>query len=206
MSLYGGIEGGGTKFVCAIGSGVGDLRVETRIPTTTPRETLGKVVDFFLKQEDILGPLDALGFACFGPLDPNQASARFGQILSTPKPGWAGADVLGRLRSAFTLPIGFDTDVNAAALAETLWGAAKGCDPVIYLTVGTGIGGGALVNGRLLHGLQHPEMGHIRIDHDLKTDPFPGICPYHQDCLEGTLQWGISQRFVLKRQKVVLRL
>ena len=183
--LYGGIEGGGTKFVCAVGTGPDDIRAETRFPTTSPEETMGRAVDFFKAQEKKLGHLSAIGFACFGPLDPHPASPTYGHILPTPKPGWTNADVLGLLRSAFDLPFSFDTDVNGAAMAERRWGAAQGCDPVIYMTIGTGIGGGALVNGKLLHGLTHPEMGHILLPHDTAKDPFPGVCPFHGDCFEG---------------------
>jgi len=129
--------------------------------------------------------LMALGIASFGPLDPRPGSASFGWITSTPKPGWAHTDLAGTLSRALRLPVAFDTDVNAAALAEQRWGAAQGLDTLLYVTVGTGIGGGAIVHGRLLHGLLHPEMGHIRIPHDWQEDPFPGLCPYHGDCLEG---------------------
>lgn len=184
-SLFGGIEGGGTKFVCAVGTGPDDIRAETRFPTSSPAETLEKANRFFKQQEKEIGHLSAIGVACFGPLDPDPASATFGQILPTPKPGWSGADIVGALRVNFNLPVGFDTDVNGAALAEARWGAARGCDPALYLTIGTGIGGGALVNGKLLHGLLHPEMGHIRLPHDLTRDPFPGVCPFHADCFEG---------------------
>ena len=183
--LYGGIEGGGTKFVCVVGSGPGDIRAETRFPTTTPRETLGQAIDFFHQQQAVHGRLDAIGLACFGPLDPDPTSPTYGRIQPTPKPGWTGADVVAPLVEAFGLPVGFDTDVNGAALAEARWGAAQGCDPVLYLTIGTGIGGGVLVNGKLLHGLIHPEMGHIPMPHDRQRDPFPGSCPFHGDCFEG---------------------
>jgi len=183
--LFGGIEGGGTKFVCAVGTGPDDIRAETRFPTTAPEETLGRAVDFFKKQEKELGTLSAIGFACFGPLDPDPASPTYGHILPTPKPGWTNADVVGLLRSSFDLPIIFDTDVNGAALAEERWGAARGCNPVLYLTIGTGIGGGVLVNGKLLHGLIHPEMGHIALPHDRVKDPYAGNCPFHGDCFEG---------------------
>jgi fructokinase len=183
--LFGGIEGGGTKFICAVGTGPDDIRAETRIPTTTPLETLSRAISFFQHQGQALGPLSALGLACFGPVDPVLASPSYGTILLTPKPGWSNADVVGPLQSALKLPVGFDTDVNGAALAETRWGAAQGCDPVLYITIGTGIGGGVLVNGKLLHGLLHPEMGHIRIPHDFGLDPFPGVCPFHADCFEG---------------------
>ena len=191
--LFGGIEGGGTKFVCAVGTGPDDVRAETRFPTTTPAETLGKAIEFFNQFDG----LSAIGVACFGPLDPHPASPTYGQILPTPKPGWTNADIVGTLRSALALPIVFDTDVNGAALAEARWGAAQGCDPVLYLTIGTGIGGGALVNGKLLHGILHPEMGHIPLPRDPQLDPFPGVCPFHGDCFEGLVagpalekRWG----------------
>lgn len=183
--LYGGIEGGGTKFICAVGTGPGNIRAEARIPTTTPEETISQVVDFFKHQEDSLGRLSAIGFACFGPLDPKPDSPTYGHILPTPKPGWTGANVVGMLQSAFDLPIGFDTDVNGAALGEWRWGKAQGLETFIYLTIGTGIGGGAFVEGKPLHGLLHPEMGHIPVKHDLIKDPFEGVCPFHGDCLEG---------------------
>ncbi len=183
--LYGGIEGGGTKFVCAVGTGPDDIRAETRIDTTNPAETLGKAIAFFQQQERELGRLASIGFACFGPLDPNPASPTYGRIMPTPKLGWTNANVVGMLREAFDLPIRFDTDVNGAALAEWRWGAGQGCDPVLYLTIGTGIGGGVLANGDLLHGLVHPEMGHIPLPRDPKVDDFPGVCPFHGDCFEG---------------------
>ena len=183
--LFGGIEGGGTKFVCAVGTAPDDIRRETRFPTTTPAETLGQAVAFFKEAERDFGGLSALGVASFGPLDPNPASATYGRILPTPKPGWTDADIVGTLRSAFDVPIGFDTDVNGAALGEWTWGAAQGLDTFIYLTVGTGIGGGVMTNGQLLHGLLHPEMGHIMLPHDRVRDPFEGWCPFHKDCFEG---------------------
>jgi fructokinase len=179
--LYGGIEGGGTKFVCAIGTGPDDIRAETRFPTTTPEETLGKAIAFFKEN----GGLSALGVACFGPLDPDPVSPTFGHILPTPKPGWTDADVVGALKTELNIPVGFDTDVNGAALAESRWGAGQDCDPVLYLTIGTGIGGGAVVNGKMLHGLIHPEMGHIPLPRDPARDPFEGWCRFHGDCFEG---------------------
>ncbi len=182
MALWGGIEAGGTKFVCALGTGPEDLRAEARFPTTTPEETIGRVVAFFREQREL--PV-AVGIACFGPLDPNPGSATYGYITTTPKPGWAHTDIVGALVRALGVPVGFDTDVNGAALGEQRWGAAQGLDTFIYLTVGTGIGGGGMANGRLIHGLMHPEMGHMRIPHDRQRDPFPGCCPYHGDCFEG---------------------
>ena len=185
MTLVGGIEAGGTKFVCAVGSGPDDVRAETRFPTTTPEETIGQAIDFFREQREQHGELVALGIAAFGPLDPDPASPTYGYITSTPKPGWTNVDFAGPLARALDLPVAFDTDVNGAALAEGRWGAAQGLDTFIYLTIGTGIGGGAMVGGSLLHGLLHPEMGHVRLPHDRQQDPYPGRCPYHGDCLEG---------------------
>jgi fructokinase len=184
MPLFGGIEAGGTKFVCAVGTGPDDLRAETRFPTTIPEETIGQAITFFSEQAK-KEPLAALGIASFGPVDPNPASSTFGYITTTPKPHWANTDLAGSVGRALGVPVGFDTDVNGAALGEYRWGAAQGLDTFIYLTIGTGLGGGGLVNGRLMHGLFHPEMGHVRLPHDWATDPFAGACPYHGDCLEG---------------------
>jgi fructokinase len=175
----GGIEAGGTKFVCAAGSHPGDLESD-EFPTTSPDETVRRAVTFFKRH-----PVDAVGIGSFGPIDPNPQSPTFGYITSTPKLAWRNFDLAGAVRRALGVRVAFDTDVNAAALAEFKWGAARGLDTFIYATVGTGLGGGAMLNGRLLHGRLHPEMGHIRIPHDLRRDPFPGSCPYHGDCLEG---------------------
>lgn len=183
--LCGGIEAGGTKFVCVVGSGPDDIRAEARIPTTSPDETLGDVLRFFRAQMAQHGPLSAIGIGSFGPVDLHPASTRRGFITSTPKPRWANTDVAGPFRREFGVPVAFDTDVNAAALGEWRYGAAQGLDTFLYLTVGTGIGGGGLVGGRVMHGLVHPEMGHVRVPHDLSADPFPGVCPFHGDCLEG---------------------
>lgn len=185
LSLYGGIEAGGTKFICAAGTGPNDLRDTMRIPTTNPDETIGRAVEFFRNQEKHYGPLTALGVASFGPVDPDPQSVTFGYITSTPKAGWSNTNMIGRLKEFFDLPIGFDTDVNGAALAEYCWGAARDVDSFIYMTVGTGIGGGAIINGQVHHGLAHPEVGHMMVPHDWHSDPYPGCCPYHGDCLEG---------------------
>lgn len=160
--LYGGIEGGGTKFVCAVGTGPEDIQAEIRFPTTTPAETMERTIDFFRQYPEI----SAIGLACFGPLDPNPLSPTYGQILPTPKPGWTGANLVGMLKQAFHLPVGFDTDVNGAALGEYHWGNGRGLDVFMYLTVGTGIGGGVFVNGSLLHGMIHPEAGHLPMPPD----------------------------------------
>jgi len=179
--IYGGIEAGGTKWVCAIGSGPDDLRQTVTFPTTQPEETIGRAVDFFAAD----GSLAAVGIGSFGPIDVQRNSPTWGRITTTPKPGWADTDVVAALGAALELPLGFDTDVNAAALGEHRWGAAAGLETFCYITVGTGIGGGGMANGRLMHGLLHPEFGHMRIPHDRTQDPFDGACPYHGDCLEG---------------------
>jgi fructokinase len=197
--LFGGIEAGGTKFVCAIASGPNDIRDSMDFPTTTPQETLNKVVDFFKKTRAKHSPLAGIGVASFGPIDLRLNSPSYGRITKTPKSGWSGVDVVGTIQRNFNLPIGFDTDVNGAALAELHWGAAQTLDTFLYLTIGTGIGGGGMVGGKLMHGLVHPEMGHVRLPHNWEVDPFPGICPYHGDCLEGMAsgpalekRWGKS--------------
>jgi len=184
MTQYGGIEAGGTKFVCAVGSGPDDIRAEIRLPTESPDTTLGSVIDFFKQQQD-QNEIAAIGVASFGPVDPDPASPGFGYITNTPKPGWAHTPVVPLLRDAFGVPVGFDTDVNVAALGEHRWGAARGVDTFVYLTIGTGIGGGGMVDGKLMHGLLHPEMGHIAIPHDWERDSFAGTCPFHGDCWEG---------------------
>jgi fructokinase len=183
--LLGGIEAGGTKLVCAIGSGPNDLRASVLIPTTSPDETIERAIDFFRQQQRIHGRLAAVGIGSFGPIDLRRESSTYGYITTTPKPGWANTDFANRVSRALDLPVGFDTDVNAAALAEWQWGAGRGLNSVLYLTIGTGIGGGAVIGGQPLHGLLHPEMGHIRISHDRERDPYAGACPYHGDCLEG---------------------
>ena len=179
--MFGAIEAGGTKFVCGIGTGPDDLTT-IQIPTTTPESTIAETLRFFRGSNT---PLRAVGIGSFGPVDLHFGSPAFGCITSTPKPGWRNYDLAGSVSRLLAVPVGFDTDVNAAALGEARWGAAAGLTDFIYLTVGTGIGGGAVVNGSILHGLVHPEMGHIRVPHDCSRDPFPGSCPYHGDCLEG---------------------
>ncbi|HCB01625.1 MAG TPA: fructokinase [Anaerolineae bacterium] len=183
--LFGGIEGGGTKFVCAVGTNPHKIKAEARIETTFPEETMRNVIEFFKQQEESLGKLSAIGFACFGPLDPNPESKTYGHILPTTKAGWSNANVVGMLKTEFDIPIAFDTDVNGAALGESRWGKAQGLHTFIYLTIGTGIGGGAYVQGKLLHGMTHPEMGHIAVKHNLEKDPFNGVCQFHGDCFEG---------------------
>ena len=183
--VFGGVEAGGTKVVCAVGTGPDDIRAETVIPTAAPSDTLDAAVAFFREYSRAHGPIAALGIAAFGPLDLDPTSPTWGWVTTTPKPGWARTDLAGPFRRALGLPVAVDTDVNGAAVAEHRWGAGRAADSFVYLTVGTGVGGGAVVHGRPLHGLVHPEMGHLRVPHDLAADPFPGACPYHGDCLEG---------------------
>lgn len=172
MSAYGGIEAGGSKWECAVGTGPDDLRATETIPTTLPGETIDRVVSFFERE----GPVAAIGIGSFGPLDRKPSSPTWGNLTTTPKAGWAHTDVGREIRRRLSVPVAFDTDVNAAALGEHRWGAARGLDTFCYITVGTGIGGGAMVGGTLLHGLVHPEFGHLRIPHDRDADPFPGSC------------------------------
>jgi fructokinase len=181
MTAYGGIETGGSKWECAVGTGPDDVQAAETIPTTTPEETIGRAVAFLERE----GPIEGIGIGSFGPLDWRRSSPTWGHITTTPKPGWAHTDVGQAIRRRLGVPVVFDTDVNAAALGEHRWGAAKELDTFCYITVGTGIGGGGMVGGELLHGLVHPEFGHMRIPHDRQADPFPGVCPYHGDCLEG---------------------
>lgn len=178
---YGGIEAGGTKWVCAIADDPArPLRTDT-FPTTKPGETVSLATRFFTEN----GPVDVLGVGTFGPVDIRRGSPTWGTITTTPKPGWADTDLVAALRSGLGVPIALDTDVGVAALGEWRYGAATGLDTFCYITVGTGIGGGAVVNGAMLHGLLSPEFGHIRVPHDRERDPFDGSCPYHGDCLEG---------------------
>lgn len=197
--IYGAVEAGGTKFVCAVGSNPNDLHIE-KFNTTTPEETISNTIKFF-KEQNYNNKLNAIGIGSFGPIDLDKNSDTYGYITSTPKPNWAHTDFVGALKSEFNIPIGFDTDVNAAALGEHYWGAAKDLTDFIYLTIGTGIGGGGMLNGKLMHGLVHPEMGHIFIPLDSK-DEYKGKCPFHNNlCFEGLAsgsaieeRWGKSAK------------
>ncbi len=172
--MLGGVEGGGTKFLCIAGTGPDDIAAEATIPTTTPEETLAAVIAFFRDLE-----IAGLGVATFGPIDLDA-----GRLVGTPKPGWSDTDVAGTLAAGTGVPVAVDTDVNGAALGEGRWGAGRGYDTFLYVTVGTGIGGGGLIRGAPMHGLMHPEMGHMRIPRH-PEDTFPGRCAFHGDCLEG---------------------
>lgn len=201
--VFGGVEAGGTKFMCIVASGPDRILSQTQFPTTTPSETLGRTIQFFKNQAS--PNLTAIGIGSFGPVDLDLSSSSYGHITTTPKPGWAHTDMISPLEETFGIPIAFNTDVNAAAYGEYLWGAAQDLDAFIYLTIGTGIGGGGMLAGELLSGLIHPEMGHIRIPHDPQKDPFPGICPYHADCFEGLAsgpavqaRWGLPAEEIPK--------
>lgn len=197
--FYGGIEAGGTKFVCIIATNSGKVITETRFSTTYPDETIQQAIAFFAPYAQ-RGELAAVGIASFGPLDLDPNSSAYGYITSTPKAEWQQVDLCGHIKKVLGLPVAFDTDVNAAAFGEHYWTPAnKVLDPFIYMTIGTGIGVGALVNGRPVHGLVHPEAGHLAVPHDRQKDPFPGSCPFHGDCLEGlasgpalSKRWGQS--------------
>lgn len=179
MVRYGGIEAGGTKFVCAVGTGPDDIEDRVRIPTTTPQETLSEVRSYFADRH-----VDAVGIATFGPVETRPGRKNFGTITTTPKPGWAGADLVGAVHDVLDVPVTIDTDVNGAALAEARWGAGAGYSSVLYVTVGTGVGGGVAIDGRPIRGLVHPEMGHVGVER-LAGDTFAGVCPFHGDCFEG---------------------
>ncbi len=193
------LESGGTKFVCVVGSGPDHIIAEKRIPTTSPAETIQRVIEFF-SPYSAQNRLAGVGIASFGPLDLDKASKTYGFITTTPKPGWSQVDLYGEIERGLNIPVAFDTDVNAAAFGEQYWNNQKGnLDPFIYMTVGTGIGVGVIINGAPLHGLIHAEAGHFALPHDWEKDPFQGVCPYHGDCLEGLAsgksmakRWGQS--------------
>lgn len=197
------IEAGGTKFVCAVGDENGNIVDRMTFPTNDPEEMMSKVIEFFQKH-----PVDAVGIGSFGPIDVNKQSPTYGYIKFTPKTSWINYPIFQKMKEAFNVPVGFNTDVNAATLGEATFGAAKGMDSCLYITVGTGIGAGAIVQGELLQGLSHPEMGHILVRrHD--QDSYQGKCPYHGDCLEGMAagpaieeRWGIKGADLTERANV----
>ncbi len=196
VATYGLIEAGGTKFMLGLADEKGVIGEPYRIPTTTPEETLGAAIDWFRSKSPLY---TAFGIGSFGPLDLNRNSPTWGYITRTPKPHWANTDLAGVFARAFSCPVGIETDVNGAALAEARWGAGVGHGSLLYLTIGTGIGGGFVSDGRLLHGLSHPEMGHIRLPRHPDDLGFAGACPFHGDCLEGLAsgpaiiaRWGVS--------------
>lgn len=196
MADYGLIEAGGTKFVLGISDAAGTIAATHRVPTTTPDETLGAAVEWFRHKG--LTPA-AIGIAGFGPLNLDRGSPGWGHVRKTPKPHWSGADLAGPFAEAFSCPVGLETDVGGAALAEARWGAGRGMASTLYVTIGTGVGGGLAMQSGLLHGVSHPEMGHMRMPRHIDDMGFVGSCPFHGDCLEGLAsgpaiiaRWGAS--------------
>ena len=186
MKLFAGVEAGGTKFVCAVGRNPDDIESLIEIPTRDPASTIKAAAEFFRSFNQSGRRLAGLGIGSFGPLDLDPDSPKFGHITTTPKPGWQNVDLLAEFRKVLTLPMIVDTDVNAAAFGEWVWGAAQGLAHFLYVTVGTGVGVGALVAGKLLHGEHHPEMGHMFVPlSPHEPDSFTGICPFHRGCVEG---------------------
>lgn len=175
----GALEAGGTKMVCAIGDETGKIFEQISLPTKTPEETVPAMIEYFQKAK-----VDALGIGCFGPIDPDKRSKTYGYITSTPKLAWANYDIVGAFEKALGIPVGFDTDVNGSVLGEATFGQAKGKSSVIYITIGTGVGVGVYIEGKLLHGMLHPEAGHVMIQRR-GDDTYEGKCPYHKACLEG---------------------
>ena len=201
--ILGAIEAGGTKMVCAIGDESGKIYEQVSIPTTTPEETMPQIYEYFKDKK-----IEAVGAACFGPVDLNKNSETYGHILHTPKLAWRGFDMAGEVKKALGVPVGFDTDVNGSLLGEVTYGASKGISNAVYFTIGTGVGAGIMTNGKLLHGMLHPEGGHfmtsVRAD-----DPYKGRCPSHGTCLEGMAagpaieeRWGKSAKELSNDPKV----
>ena len=177
--ILGALEAGGTKMVCAIGDETGKIYEQISIPTKTPQETVPEMIEYFKK-----AGVEALGIGCFGPIDPDKESETYGYITSTPKLAWANYNIVGAFEEALSCPVGFDTDVNGSVLGEATFGQAKGKKCVVYVTIGTGVGAGIIIEGRLLHGMLHPEAGHVMI-RKRSDDTYEGKCPYHKTCLEG---------------------
>lgn len=175
----GALEAGGTKMVCAIGNEHGEIFDRVSIPTETPEITMPKLISYFADKE-----IEALGIGCFGPIDLKRSSKTYGFITTTPKLAWKNYNITGALKEALRIPVGFDTDVNGSALGEATWGITKGLENSMYITIGTGVGAGVITNGKLLHGMLHPEGGHLLLARHPK-DAFEGTCPYHKTCLEG---------------------
>lgn len=197
--VYGLVEAGGTKFVLGIASGPDEILAQTRIETTAPAPTLQAAVNWLHGQTLRFGSLRALGIASFGPIEVRPTSPSWGALLKTPKPDWSGADIVAPFAKAFDVPVGLDTDVNAAIMAEHRWGAAQHARAAVYITVGTGIGGGAIVGGKIIQGAGHPEMGHMRVALHPIDASFAGACPFHGACVEGlasgsaiSARWGAS--------------
>ena len=200
---YGALDAGGTKMVCAVGDENGHIIEQISIPTRTPAETVPEMLAYFRQKA-----VAALGIGCFGPLDLNRESATYGYITTTPKEGWANYNIVGAFRDALQIPVGFDTDVNGSLLGEVTYGDSRGLQNVVYITIGTGIGGGVMSGGKLLHGMLHPELGHMLM-RPHPSDPYPGKCPFHKNCLEGMAagpaieaRWGAKGKDLADRKEV----
>lgn len=201
--VLGALEAGGTKMVCAIGNEKGEIFEQISIPTQTPEITVPKMISYFKEKNT-----EALGIGCFGPIDPDKGSKTYGYITSTPKLAWADYNIVGTFQEALLCPVGFDTDVNGSVLGEVTFGQGKGKSCVVYVTIGTGVGAGIYVEGKLLHGMLHPEAGHVLIRRR-SDDAYKGKCPYHKNCLEGLAagpaveeRWGLSARDLSSRNEV----
>lgn len=201
--VLGALEAGGTKMVCAIGNEQGEIFEQVSIPTETPEITVPKMVSYFQSKK-----IESLGIGCFGPVDLNKKSKTYGYITSTPKLAWADYDIVGAFKKALSVPVGFDTDVNGSVLGEVTFGQGKGKNCVIYATIGTGVGVGICIDGKLLHGMLHPEAGHVLI-RKRSDDTYEGRCPYHKTCLEGMAsgpaieeRWGANAKTLKERQEV----
>lgn len=204
MKLYGALEAGGTKMICAIGDKNGNILERTSIPTKTPEETMPAMLDFFRGRN-----IAALGIGCFGPVDLNRRSSTYGYITSTPKLPWQNYPIVKVFHDALNIPVGFDTDVNAAALGEATWGCTRDLENSIYVTIGTGVGVGVIIGGKPYHGMLHPEAGHILLTRH-PDDPMKGSgCPFHENCMEGLAagpslekRWGVKGAELSGRKEV----
>ena len=201
--ILGALEAGGTKMVCAIGNEKGEILEQVSIHTETPDVTVPKLLSFFKEKR-----IEALGIACFGPIDLDRNSETYGYITTTPKLTWQNFNMVGTFKEELGVPVGFDTDVNGSVLGEYTWGIAQGLHSCIYITIGTGVGVGVIVDGRLLHGMMHPEGGHILL-HKLPQDTYEGFCPFHKNCMEGLAagpaiegRWGQKAFYLMDRAEV----
>ena len=204
MKLYGSLEAGGTKMVCAIGDEQGNILERVSIPTLEPENTMPAIIEFFKNKN-----ISALGIGCFGPVDLDKKSATYGYITTTPKLAWKNYDIVGTCKKELGVPVGFDTDVNASALGEATWGCTRDLDHSIYITVGTGIGAGVIIDGKPYHGMLHPEAGHIFLARHPQDPMEKGVCPYHELCLEGlasgpaiAARWGKPGAELADRKEV----
>ena len=201
--LFGALEAGGTKMVCAIGNENGEILEQKSIPTTSPEETMPAILEYFKDKE-----IASIGIACFGPIDLNKNSETYGYITSTPKIPWRNYNIVGAVKDALKIPVGFDTDVNGSLLGEVTWGCAKGLTDAVYFTIGTGVGAGIMTNGKMLHGMLHPEAGHVKMV-PRSGDTYKGKCPYHGTCFEGMAagpaieeRWGAKAVQLADREEV----